>query len=68
MKSVTKPCHNSAALKVSKDGVFSGPYFPAFGLNMERYGVSSVFYCFSMFVNTHFAYLKCSYFQKWKVL
>ena len=28
-----------AAWKVSKYGVFSGPYFPAFGLNTERYGV-----------------------------
>ena len=26
--------------KVSKYGVFSGPYFPAFGLNTERYFVS----------------------------
>ena len=26
--------------KVSKCRVFSGPYFPAFGLNTERYGVS----------------------------
>ena len=26
--------------KVSKYGVFSGPYFLAFGLNTERYGVS----------------------------
>ena len=26
--------------KVSKYGVFSSPYFPAFGLNTERYGVS----------------------------
>ena len=26
--------------KVSKYGVFSGPYFPAFGLNTERHGVS----------------------------
>ena len=25
---------------MSKYGVFSGPYFPAFGLNTERYGVS----------------------------
>ena len=25
---------------MSKYGVFSGPYFPAFGLDMERYGVS----------------------------
>ena len=24
---------------MSKYGVFSGPYFPAFGLNRERYGV-----------------------------
>ena len=28
------------AWKVSKYRVFSGPYFPAFGLNPERYGVS----------------------------
>ena len=27
--------------KVFKYGVFSGQYFPAFGLNTERYGVSS---------------------------
>ena len=27
----------------SKYGVFSGPYFSAFGLNRERYGVNSVF-------------------------
>ena len=26
--------------KVSKYGVFSGPYFHAFGLNTERYGVT----------------------------
>ena len=26
--------------KVSKYGVFSGPYFPSFGLNTEGYGVS----------------------------
>ena len=30
-------------LKVSKYGVFSGPYFPAFGLNTERYFVSPRF-------------------------
>ena len=29
------------ARKVSKYGVISGPYFPAFGLNTERYGVIS---------------------------
>ena len=28
------------ALNVSKYGVFPGPYFPAFGLNAERYEVS----------------------------
>ena len=28
------------ACKVSKYGVFSGPYFPAFGLNTEKYFVS----------------------------
>ena len=30
----------STAWKVSKYGVFSDPYFPAFGLNLGRYGVS----------------------------
>ena len=29
------------AWKVSKYRVFSGPYFPAFGLNTERYSVFS---------------------------
>ena len=28
---------------MSKYGVFSGPYFPVFGLNTEIYGVNSVF-------------------------
>ena len=28
------------AWKMSKDGVFSGPYFPVFGLNTEIYGVN----------------------------
>ena len=32
--------HSSTAWKVSKYGVCSGPYFPAFGLNTERYWVS----------------------------
>ena len=34
--------HNShlTTWKVSKYGVFSGPYFPAFGLNTEIYGVN----------------------------
>ena len=31
---------SSTAWKVSKYGVFSGPYFPAFGLNTERYDLS----------------------------
>ena len=31
---------SNTAWKVSKYGDFSGPYFPAFGLNTERYGVS----------------------------
>ena len=26
--------------KISPDDLFSGPYFPAFGLSMEIYGVS----------------------------
>ena len=40
------PCHPTrkycliTARKVSKYGVFSSPYFPAFGLDAERYGVS----------------------------
>ena len=28
---------------MSKYGVFSGPYFPAFGMNTERYEVSLLF-------------------------
>ena len=31
-----------AAWKVSKHGVFSGPYFPAFGMNLEIYSVNLV--------------------------
>ena len=31
---------NYTAWKVSKYGVISGPYFPAFGLNTEKYLVS----------------------------
>ena len=34
---------NDIAWKVSKYGVFSGPYFPVVGLNTEIYGVISVF-------------------------
>ena len=30
------------AWKVSKYGVFSGRYFPAFGLNTERYGIRNI--------------------------
>ena len=30
----------STTWKVSKYGVFSGPYFPAFGSNTEIYGVN----------------------------
>ena len=33
--------YHLTALKVSKHGDFSGPYFPAFGLNTDRYGVFS---------------------------
>ena len=29
--------------EVSKYGVISGPYFPVFGLNTERYGVLRIF-------------------------
>ena len=28
----------SSACKLSKNGVFSGPYFPVFGLNTGKYG------------------------------
>ena len=38
------------AWKVSKYGVFSGPYFPVFGLNTEIYGKSS--YSFRIQENT----------------
>ena len=31
---------SNTARKVSKYGVFSGPYFPAFELNTEKYSVS----------------------------
>ena len=34
-------------VKSAKYGVFSGPYFPAFGLNTERYGVSPYLSVFS---------------------
>ena len=33
-------CFTHTAWKVPKYGVFSGPYFPVFGLNTERYFVS----------------------------
>ena len=32
--------YNFTAWKVFKYGVISGPYFPAFGLNTERYGAA----------------------------
>ena len=32
--------YTPTAWKLSKYGVFSSPYFPAFGLNTERHGVS----------------------------
>ena len=32
--------YQNTAWKVSYDGVFSGPYFPVFGLNMEIYSVN----------------------------
>ena len=32
--------HFNTAGKVSKCGVFSGPYFPVLGLNIEIYGVN----------------------------
>ena len=39
-ENVINPSHaTDTAWKVSKYGVISGPYFPAFGLNTERYFV-----------------------------
>ena len=32
------PCDTYTALKLSKYGVISGPYFPVFGLNTGKYG------------------------------
>ena len=37
LRETGKPQNIYTAWKVSKYGVFSGPYFPAFGLNTERY-------------------------------
>ena len=34
------PCDTYTALKLSKYGVISGPYFPVFGLNTEIYSVN----------------------------
>ena len=63
---------SNTAWKVSKYGVFSGPHFTAFGLNMERYEVSrriqfkcgkirtrkkSVFGHFSRSVRTKYVYV-----------
>ena len=40
-ENVKKVLRNSiTALKMSKYGIFSGRYFPAFGLNTKRYGLS----------------------------
>ena len=36
LKKTIKNVVTYTAWKVSKYGVFSGPYFPAFGLNSER--------------------------------
>ena len=40
-------CIKSTAWKVTKYRVFSGPYFPVFGLNTERYLISSYLSVFS---------------------
>ena len=37
LERLQKPC---TAQKVSNYGVFSGPYFPVFGLNMKIYSVN----------------------------
>ena len=49
------------AWKVSRYGVFSGPYFTVFGLNTERYCMSIFVLCMSM-------YKKCSFFWKFGVV
>ena len=38
LRETGKPQNIYTAWKVSKYGVFSGPYFPAFGLNTGKYG------------------------------
>ena len=53
-----KYCFWRTAWKVSKYGVFSGPYFPAFGLNTERYSSrSDGQHNFSNTVVKHFAFM-----------
>ena len=39
------------ARKVSKYGVFSGPYFPVFGLNTGKYGPENTPYLDTLHVN-----------------
>ena len=40
MQPIQRVLMNMTVWKVSKYGVISGPYFPVFGLNTERYSVS----------------------------
>ena len=51
-KKQQKLCCASTAWKVSKYGVFSGPYFPAFELNTERYSSLRIPYSVRMRENT----------------
>ena len=39
---------------MSQYGVFSGPYFPAFGLNMERYEIHLFFVHFQKYLQLFF--------------
>ena len=42
---------NNTTWKMSKDGVFSGPHFPVFGLNIGKYGPEK---------NSLFGHFSCS--------
>ena len=58
----------STTWKVSKYGVFSGPYFPAFGLNTEIYWIRRFTYSVEMRENTDPKKLRIwTLFTQWKV-
>ena len=57
--------------KVSKYGVFSGPYFPVFGLNTEKYGPERTpyFHTFHVIKNCHtnHIFFRALDYERWKV-